>query len=105
MTDFISLKSGLIINVGAAAFIHPQPGPSLGERGIEIVFPSVAVEGELGARSSLTVILMGDEADEFIAKAKAVGIDVAHLVAARKTSGLPALSGDILGGQANVRPE
>ena len=87
MNNFISLKSGIIINVGAAAFIHPQPGPILGPRGIQIVFPSIAVENQVGGESSLSVIVAGEEADALMAKLKGSGVDTDYLAAALKDSG------------------
>lgn len=89
MNNFIALKDGMVINLNAVAYIHPTPGPTLPDmvRGVEIVFPSVALYEELGTESSLTVTLHGSQADEFVGELRKRDIDVSYLDEARKDFG------------------
>jgi len=96
MNDFIALKDGTLINLHVVAYIHPTPGPALPDmvRGVEIVFPSIALDEELGTESSLTVTLRGSQADEFVGELRKRDIDVSFLDEARKDFG-KTLSGRI----------
>jgi hypothetical protein len=89
MNNFISLKSGRIVTLGAIAFIRPIGGTAIQNqmRGIEIVFPSLAVDEKEGIESHLTIILSGNDAEEFQRQLGQRGIDISHLNEARKDLG------------------
>ena len=83
-TNFVSLKSGTIINLSTVAWIDVDHTPSLGREvpNVVITFAASWSNGD-GTYNSLEMPLEGAEAEGFLAALSDRGVDIGHLQKAR----------------------
>jgi hypothetical protein len=80
MNNFISLSSGIIVNLGTVAYVTVEPGPSLSKepRSITLVFPAVTSRIE-NAFIPMELSFRGKEAEELLVALDQRGIDTTAL--------------------------